>query len=112
MAGSEVQGLGGSPELPRVLYSTALLVTFASLEKEGAIMTEQQLEKREKVLRTAMERTLPEFVRHAKKLATRSSFIKMHSAQTTTNMNCWGWLSSSRDYMGKNSTSSVKTGKR
>jgi len=46
-----------------MLYSTAPLVTFASLEKEGTIMTEQELEKREKMLRMAMERALPEFVK-------------------------------------------------
>jgi len=31
--------------------------------KEGAMMTEQELEKREKVLRIAMERVLPDFVK-------------------------------------------------
>ena len=31
--------------------------------KEGATITEQELEKREKVLRMAMERMLPEFVK-------------------------------------------------
>jgi hypothetical protein len=38
-------------------------MTFASLPKEGAMMTEQELEKREKALRMVMERILPEFVK-------------------------------------------------
>jgi hypothetical protein len=75
-------------------------------------MTEQELEKREKVLRTAMERLLPDFVKSCKEIGDSLLIHQDDSVLTTTSTNCWEWLSSLPDYMGKNSTSSGKIGKR
>jgi hypothetical protein len=40
-----------------------MLYSITVVQKEGARMTEHELEKREKVLRMAIERTLPDFVK-------------------------------------------------
>jgi hypothetical protein len=58
------------PSFCECYISTALLLlTFASLETEGAMMTEQELEKREKALTMAMERMLPDFVKSCRETA-------------------------------------------
>ena len=76
-------------------------------------MTEQELEKREKVLRMAIERMLPEFV----KSCTETRRPAPHPSRCirlriTMSTNFSEWRSSLRDCMGKNFTSSGKIGKR
>jgi hypothetical protein len=72
------------------------------------MMFQQDVEKREKALRMAMEKCRPTSSSHAERLSVRSSFIRMHSPWTTASMNFLEWQSSLRDCMGKKSASSAK----
>jgi len=75
------------------------------------MLTQRGIEKREKALRMAMERMLPEFVKSC-----RDWRPAIHSSgcirRGPMSMNFLEWRLSSRDCMGKNSASSGKTEKR
>lgn len=76
------------------------------------MMSQQDVEKREKTLRMAMEKVLPDFVKSCRENVGPLLIHQDAFGVDYDGMNFLGWQSSLRDCMEKKSASSAKIGTR